>query len=222
MPTPSGAAVDRDAEQLPAGTAGTAGRRPRRGGCRRPAAMGEPMPARAGPETSTPTGGGSHGSGQGPLRLVRPRPVPCPWSVAARDLPLPAFRGSGARHGAAAGIEPVVAGPGGPSSSAGAEARSVRSAVIREARSYRSEATDGTPIFVTDAPETRYTRSADGTNLAYQVSGDGPLELVFDCASAVPIDLLLEDPGFVRVRRRLDSFSLYPLVRRPGHRHIGG
>jgi hypothetical protein len=26
---------------------------------------------------------------------------------------------------------------------------------------------------VTDAPETRYARSADGTNLAYQVSGDG-------------------------------------------------
>jgi hypothetical protein len=32
---------------------------------------------------------------------------------------------------------------------------------------------------VTDGPETRYTRSADGTNLAYQVSGAGPLELVF-------------------------------------------
>jgi hypothetical protein len=33
---------------------------------------------------------------------------------------------------------------------------------------------------VTDAPETHYTRSADGTNLAYQVSGDGPLDLVFN------------------------------------------
>lgn len=30
-----------------------------------------------------------------------------------------------------------------------------------------------------DAPETRYTRSSEGTNLAYQMSGDGPLELVF-------------------------------------------
>jgi len=28
---------------------------------------------------------------------------------------------------------------------------------------------------VTAAPETHYTRSADGTNLAYQVSGDGPV-----------------------------------------------
>jgi pimeloyl-ACP methyl ester carboxylesterase len=60
---------------------------------------------------------------------------------------------------------------------------------------------------VTYAPETHYTRSADGTNLAYQVSGDGPLDLVFLHGSAIPIDLLSEDPGFVRVRWRLDSFS---------------
>jgi len=32
---------------------------------------------------------------------------------------------------------------------------------------------------VTDAPETHYARSADGTNLAYQVTGDSPLQLVF-------------------------------------------
>jgi class 3 adenylate cyclase/pimeloyl-ACP methyl ester carboxylesterase len=60
---------------------------------------------------------------------------------------------------------------------------------------------------VTDTPETRYARSADGTNLAYQVSGDGLLELVFNYGIAVPIGLLSEDPGFVRVRRRLDNFS---------------
>jgi pimeloyl-ACP methyl ester carboxylesterase len=60
---------------------------------------------------------------------------------------------------------------------------------------------------VTDTPETRYTRSADGTNLAYQVSGDGPLELVFVQRSGIPIDLLSEDPGFVRVRKRLGTFS---------------
>jgi pimeloyl-ACP methyl ester carboxylesterase len=60
---------------------------------------------------------------------------------------------------------------------------------------------------VTDTPETHYTHSADGTNIAYQVSGEGPPELVFGSPTAVPIDLLSEDPGFVRVRRRLDSFS---------------
>jgi class 3 adenylate cyclase/pimeloyl-ACP methyl ester carboxylesterase len=59
---------------------------------------------------------------------------------------------------------------------------------------------------VTDTPETHYTRSADGTNLAYQTSGEGPLDLVF-CHWAPPIDLLSDDPGFVRVRRRLGTFS---------------
>ena len=32
---------------------------------------------------------------------------------------------------------------------------------------------------MTDTSETHYARSADGTNLAYQVSGNGPLDLVF-------------------------------------------
>jgi class 3 adenylate cyclase len=54
--------------------------------------------------------------------------------------------------------------------------------------------------------EILYTRSADGTNLAYQLSGDGPLELVF-VPSPIPIDLLSDDPAFVRLRRRLDTFS---------------
>ena len=59
---------------------------------------------------------------------------------------------------------------------------------------------------MTDAPETRFARSADGTPLAYQLSGDGKLQLVF-CHWAPPIDLLSDDPGFVRVRRRLGTFS---------------
>jgi class 3 adenylate cyclase len=59
---------------------------------------------------------------------------------------------------------------------------------------------------VADFPETHYARSADGTNLAYQVIGDGPLDLVF-LHVAYPIDLLAEDPGFVRLRRRLATFS---------------
>jgi class 3 adenylate cyclase len=63
-------------------------------------------------------------------------------------------------------------------------------------------------VAVTDAPDTRYTRSADGTNLAYQVSGDGPLEVLWRGAVAgLPLDLLGEDPGFIRVRRRLGTFA---------------
>jgi hypothetical protein len=59
---------------------------------------------------------------------------------------------------------------------------------------------------VADVPETLYTRSADGTNLAYQVSGNGPLDLVF-ATGPHPIDLLCDDPGFMRLRRRLETFS---------------
>jgi class 3 adenylate cyclase/pimeloyl-ACP methyl ester carboxylesterase len=60
---------------------------------------------------------------------------------------------------------------------------------------------------VTRSPETQYTRSADGTNLAYQVSGRGPLDLVFLHGVAIPIDLLAEDPGVARIRKRLHAFS---------------
>jgi pimeloyl-ACP methyl ester carboxylesterase len=70
---------------------------------------------------------------------------------------------------------------------------------------------------VTANPETHYTRSADGTNLAYQVTGDGPLHLVFSSAAVIPIDLLSEDPGFVRVRKRLGTFSRTAWFDRRGH-----
>jgi hypothetical protein len=61
---------------------------------------------------------------------------------------------------------------------------------------------------VTDTLQTRYTRSADGTNLAYQVSGDGPIDLLFSYSSfGLPLDVLGEDPGFIRVQKRLGTFS---------------
>ena len=59
---------------------------------------------------------------------------------------------------------------------------------------------------VADTPETQYAHTADGINLAFQVSGDGPLQLVF-LNRVHPIDLLSDDPGFVRFRRRLGTFS---------------
>jgi class 3 adenylate cyclase len=57
----------------------------------------------------------------------------------------------------------------------------------------------------TASPETQYARSADGTHLAYQVGGAGPLELVL--FSGIPIDLAAEEPGIVRLRKRLTRFS---------------
>ena len=46
---------------------------------------------------------------------------------------------------------------------------------------------------VTDFLETHYTRSADGTNLAYQVGGVGEHDLVFLQGSGIPTDLVSED-----------------------------
>jgi class 3 adenylate cyclase len=60
---------------------------------------------------------------------------------------------------------------------------------------------------MTAAPDIQFTRSADGTNLAYQVTGDGPLDLLFMPSLGIPIDFLSEDPGFVRLRKRLESFA---------------
>jgi pimeloyl-ACP methyl ester carboxylesterase len=57
---------------------------------------------------------------------------------------------------------------------------------------------------VSDYPQTLFTRSADGTNLAYHVSGTGPY-LVWT-RSGVPLELLLDEPGFKRVFTRLASF----------------
>ena len=39
------------------------------------------------------------------------------------------------------------------------------------------------------------------------MSGDGPFDLVFLVGGPFPMDLLCEDRGFVRFRKRLDSFS---------------
>ena len=58
---------------------------------------------------------------------------------------------------------------------------------------------------VSRSPEIQYTRSADGTNLAYQVSGAGPLEMVL--LGGGPIDLLVEEPGLVRLLKRMTRFS---------------
>jgi class 3 adenylate cyclase len=59
---------------------------------------------------------------------------------------------------------------------------------------------------MTSSPATSYARSADGTALAYQVTGDGPFDLAVLLGHAVPTDLMWDDPGLVRIRRRLGAF----------------
>jgi class 3 adenylate cyclase len=55
--------------------------------------------------------------------------------------------------------------------------------------------------------ETQYTRAADGTNLAFQVTGNGSVRLLFMHSGGIPIDFLADDPGFIRMRKRLGTFS---------------
>lgn len=60
---------------------------------------------------------------------------------------------------------------------------------------------------MTDIPSTRFARSADGTNLAYQVTGEGPLDVVFMAGLNAPIDLMWDDPGLIRIVKRLGGFG---------------
>jgi len=55
-------------------------------------------------------------------------------------------------------------------------------------------------------PETRYARS-EGGNVAYQVVGDGPLDLMFIPWWGTNVDVMWEEPSIARFLRRLATFS---------------
>jgi class 3 adenylate cyclase len=55
-------------------------------------------------------------------------------------------------------------------------------------------------------PETRYARSGD-LNIAYQVVGDGPLDLVYVPGWVSNLDLMWEEPSYARMLARLATFS---------------
>jgi pimeloyl-ACP methyl ester carboxylesterase len=55
-------------------------------------------------------------------------------------------------------------------------------------------------------PETRYARSGD-VNIAYQVLGNGPLDIVFVMGWVSNVELAWEEPAFARFLTRLASFS---------------
>jgi DNA-binding winged helix-turn-helix (wHTH) protein/pimeloyl-ACP methyl ester carboxylesterase len=59
---------------------------------------------------------------------------------------------------------------------------------------------------VASAPETRYARSGD-VNIAYQVVGDGPIDLVFVMGWVSHLEYFWTEPTFARFLRRLASFS---------------
>lgn len=57
-----------------------------------------------------------------------------------------------------------------------------------------------------EIPRTRYTRSGD-VNLAYQVIGEGPIDLVFVMGWVSHLDYFWTEPSFARFLQRLAKFS---------------
>ncbi|HEY8548847.1 MAG TPA: alpha/beta fold hydrolase [Vicinamibacterales bacterium] len=62
------------------------------------------------------------------------------------------------------------------------------------------------PVSTFTPPETRYARSGD-VNIAYQVLGDGPFDLVFVMGWVSHLEYFWREPSFARFLRRLASFS---------------
>jgi len=60
---------------------------------------------------------------------------------------------------------------------------------------------------VIEIPETRYAETADGVQLAYQVWGTGPLDLVVVPHAYVPVDMMWEEPQLRSLLERFGTFS---------------
>jgi class 3 adenylate cyclase len=59
---------------------------------------------------------------------------------------------------------------------------------------------------VRDAIETRYATVDGGGQVAYQAIGDGPIDVLVNKMSGIPIDMMWEEPRVVRFLDRLSSF----------------
>jgi hypothetical protein len=68
---------------------------------------------------------------------------------------------------------------------------------------------------VMDIPEIHYVRNG-GVALAYQVLGDGPLDLVYMQGFINNIDIAWDNPHYARFLRRLSSFSRLIIMDRRG------
>ena len=61
-------------------------------------------------------------------------------------------------------------------------------------------------LTVAEVPETRFADTPGG-RIAYQVVGDGPIDLLVTHAPIFPIDLMWDEPSLVRFLDRLSTFS---------------
>jgi pimeloyl-ACP methyl ester carboxylesterase len=58
-----------------------------------------------------------------------------------------------------------------------------------------------------DPPETKYAKTADAVHIAYQTTGDGPVDIVFVVAWTSHIELMWKEPALARFLSRLAAFS---------------
>ncbi|HMC71813.1 MAG TPA: adenylate/guanylate cyclase domain-containing protein [Mycobacteriales bacterium] len=56
-------------------------------------------------------------------------------------------------------------------------------------------------------PKTKYARAADGSHIAYQVTGAGPSDLLLLPLGLIPVDAAWEEPSLARFLHRLGSFA---------------
>jgi class 3 adenylate cyclase len=57
------------------------------------------------------------------------------------------------------------------------------------------------------SPETRFARTSDDVRVAYQVHGDGPLDLMASFGPASHLEVVWEDPAATRLLDRMGSFA---------------
>ena len=67
-----------------------------------------------------------------------------------------------------------------------------------------------------ETPRTRYAKTIDGVNIAYQVRGDGPVDLVYAVGSTGNFEVELEEPRSAAYFAGLASFSRLVLFDKRG------
>ena len=61
-------------------------------------------------------------------------------------------------------------------------------------------------------PVTWYAVSSDGSQIAYQVIGDGAVNVLVAAPNFIPVDLLWDEPQALQFQHRLSSFARPHLV----------
>lgn len=90
--------------------------------------------------------------------------------------------------------------------------------VLREASEPAAQPSEARPersLYTGPIPETRYAQSGS-VNIAYQVAGDGPIDLVFVMGWVSHLEYFWREPRFARFLTRLASFTRLILIDKRG------